>query len=131
MSARFSSSQVEALAPDASSLSSAHGLARAAGWLHVGAGADPVPGLWGLCKGSGAKPYQTCVDLTEPAYRCSCPSRKFPCKHSLALLLLWSGGHVPEAPAPDWVEEWHQTRSARAQKAAARAEEPPKARKRT
>ena len=28
------------------------------------------------------------VDLSGPAYRCSCPSRKFPCKHVLALLLL-------------------------------------------
>ena len=29
-----------------------------------------------------------------PAYKCSCPSRKFPCKHALALLLLWAGGDV-------------------------------------
>jgi uncharacterized Zn finger protein len=25
------------------------------------------------------------VDLSGPAFRCTCPSRKFPCKHGLAL----------------------------------------------
>jgi len=28
--------------------------------------------------------------LSEPAFKCSCPSRKFPCKHGLGLLLLYA-----------------------------------------
>ncbi len=44
----------------------------------------------GLCQGSGRQPYQARVDLAEPAFKCSCPSRKFPCKHGLALLLLFA-----------------------------------------
>ena len=28
------------------------------------------------------------IDSTGPAYKCSCPSRKFPCKHALGLLFL-------------------------------------------
>ena len=56
--------------------------------------------LWGLCAGSGKNPYQTIVDLSGPAYKCSCPSRKFPCKHALGLLLNWANGSVPEESAP-------------------------------
>ena len=44
--------------------------------------------IWGLAKGSGKKPYQTQVDIVEFAYKCSCPSRKFPCKHALGPMFL-------------------------------------------
>lgn len=43
----------------------------------------------GECKGSGKNPYITSADYIDeghPVYRCSCPSRQFPCKHSLGLL---------------------------------------------
>jgi len=108
---------VEALAPDASSLSSARALASGVNWSEANHARGAPPTLWGLCRGSGAKPYQTCVDLVEPAYKCSCPSRKFPCKHALGLLLLWSAGSVVEtdaADAPEWVREWHAGRAGRA-----------------
>jgi hypothetical protein len=116
----WSADQVHALAPDASSLSSARGLAAPGKWQVSGGADGPPASLWGLCKGSGASPYQTCVDLDEPAYRCSCPSRKFPCKHSLGLLLMWSAGSIVEAEMPAWVVEWHEGRAARAAKSAAR-----------
>ena len=98
---RWSAEQVLALAPDASSQKSARGLATARPWSDTGRAADPPSPVGALCQGSGAQPYQTCVDLTEPAYRCSCPSRKFPCKHALALMLLWSaGGRRRREPPP-------------------------------
>lgn len=43
----------------------------------------------GECKGSGKNNYITSadyIDKANPVFRCSCPSRQFPCKHSLALL---------------------------------------------
>ena len=43
----------------------------------------------GECKGSGKNPYITSADYIDeghPVYRCSCPSRQFPCKHSLGLM---------------------------------------------
>lgn len=43
----------------------------------------------GECKGSGKNPYITSADYIDenhPVFRCSCPSRQFPCKHSLALM---------------------------------------------
>ncbi|MEV4805134.1 SWIM zinc finger family protein [Nonomuraea sp. NPDC049421] len=119
---RWSRDQVLALAPDTSSRKAAQGVATPAKW--------PVRGhtgmvVYGECKGSGSTPYLACVDLSEPAYRCSCPSRKFPCKHALGLLLLWSDEAVPaEAGAPQWVTEWLDSRAARAAKSAARAATP-------
>ena len=104
--------RVLAMAPDASSLRAAQSLASSGSWSLTGAGKDAV---WGECQGSAAAPYRTAVDLSGPAYRCSCPSRKFPCKHALALLLLWSGGGVANhAAAPDWAAGWLASRAAKA-----------------
>ncbi|TCJ99699.1 DUF5691 domain-containing protein [Nocardia alba] len=102
--------QVRALAPDASSLAAARKLAGR--WRETGAAGNAV---WGLCQGSGAKPYQAIVDLDGPAYKCSCPSRKFPCKHTLSLLLTWSSGQTPARDAPaDFAAEWLAGRAAKA-----------------
>ena len=120
---RWSADQVLAVAPDQASLASARKLASSADWSSVGVSAQE-PVLWGLCRGSGKNPYQTCVDLTEPAYRCSCPSRKFPCKHALALLLKWSAGAVPVGEPEVWVAEWQESRSARAAKKAEKISAP-------
>jgi hypothetical protein len=104
MAARWSAGQVLALAPDDGSQRAAMDLARPGPWHGTGAAGDLV---WGSCAGSGGNPYQAIVDLSGPAYRCSCPSRKFPCKHALALLLLWAAGVVPDEPVPaDYAQAW-------------------------
>jgi hypothetical protein len=97
--------QVAGLAPDSASLNAGRGLAGERRWSGLGRSERAV---WGLCQGSGSKPYQTQVDLEGPRFRCSCPSRKVPCKHALGLLLLVAGspGDVPEGEAPEWVETW-------------------------
>ena len=111
---RWSPAQVSALAPDASSLAGARSVGGAGHWQAAGR-LDEV--LWGLCRGSGRNPYQVCVDLSGPAYKCSCPSRKSPCKHALGLLLRWAEGGSLDAPVPPWVGEWVASRAARAAKA--------------
>jgi len=59
----------------------------------------------------------TVVDLAGPAFRCSCPSRKFPCKHAIGLLLLWAAGGVPDAEGPaDVAAGWLASRAERAQR---------------
>src|SRR5919204_1955012 len=83
--AGWTAAQVAGLAPDAAAVRAAQGLAGPARWLALG---RDGPALWGACQGSGEQPWQTQVDLAEPAFRCTCPSRKLPCKHALALLLL-------------------------------------------
>jgi hypothetical protein len=122
--ARWSAEQVLALAPDASAQRSARGLAGDQPWLESGVSAaeDLPPTVWGLCQGSGKTPYRAAVDLTEPAFKCTCPSRKFPCKHTLALLLRWSAGSVSDGSPPAWVHEWHIARAERAARATDRGE---------
>ncbi|MEV5889329.1 SWIM zinc finger family protein [Nonomuraea fuscirosea] len=117
---RWSRDQVLALAPDAPSRKAAQGVSAPGKWSSNGTTGLVV---FGECRGSGSKPYLACVDLAEPAYRCSCPSRKFPCKHALGLLLLWSADGVPELEAaPQWVTEWMEGRATRAAKSTARLE---------
>ncbi|MCX5204731.1 SWIM zinc finger family protein [Streptomyces sp. NBC_00237] len=113
---RWTADQVLALAPDAASRKAGSRLGAAGPWSE--AGCDGAGALWGLCKGSGSRPYQTVVDLAGAgaASKCSCPSRKFPCKHALGLLLLWAAedpavtaGAEPAA----WAEEWLRDRRER------------------
>lgn len=115
---RWTADQVLALAPDAASRKAGSKLGAAGPWSEAGSSDEGT--VWGLCKGSGSKPYQTVIDIADaagPAYKCSCPSRKFPCKHALGLLLLWAGGEgaVPPGPTPDWAEQWTEGRRQRAQ----------------
>jgi hypothetical protein len=100
---RWPVDHVLALAPSTSAATAARALAVPSSWR--GTGADEQ-GVWGLCIGSGAEPYQTVVELGGPSFRCSCPSRRVPCKHALALLLLWAGGHVAAGPRPAFAAEW-------------------------
>jgi hypothetical protein len=115
VTARWSSDQVLGLAPDSASQRAAERLAGQAVWSGTGAAGELV---WGECAGSGARPYQIVVDLSGPsgpAYRCSCPSRKFPCKHALGLLLNWAGDAVPEqAGAAGFAREWQAGRASKA-----------------
>ncbi len=107
---------MEKLAPDDASIKAALKLARPGPWSETGS-TDTL--VWGKCQGSGKTPYQVSVDLTGPAVKCSCPSRKFPCKHGLALLLLWveGDGAVADVAEPaDFAGEWAADRAERAEK---------------
>ncbi|MER6311094.1 SWIM zinc finger family protein, partial [Streptomyces sp. NPDC001657] len=115
---RWTTDQVLALAPDEASRRAGGKLAAPGPWSETGADGSAV---WGLCKGSGKKPYQAVVDVQGPAFKCSCPSRKFPCKHALGLLLLWAGGEgaVAAGEPPQWAGEWLAARRVRAERPAA------------
>ncbi len=111
--------QIVALAPDQASIKAAQGLALQRKWPTLGR--DAVA-LWGECQGSGKTPYQTAIDLDGPAFHCSCPSRKFPCKHGLALFLLYhqSSDLFADQAQPDWVQRWLDGRAKRKQAEAAK-----------
>lgn len=111
--------QVSALAPDAAALQAGRGLASARKWQELG-GDDEL--LWGAIQGSGKLPYQVCVTFDGPAFDCSCPSRKIPCKHSLGLMLLAVDGTPRQSARPAWASEWLAARAERAAKAQARKE---------
>ncbi|WP_433826366.1 DUF5691 domain-containing protein [Actinoplanes sp. CA-015351] len=98
---RWSTAQVEALAPDASSLRNARGVTSQ---ITSSGRIDDI--VWGVCRG-----YQVAADLAGPAFTCSCPSRKIPCKHVLALLLRWSSDGVSDRAAPLFVTAWQTARA--------------------
>ena len=110
----WSRERVLSLAPDRASARAAAALAQTQVWRDTGANSS---GIWGWCTG-GSRPYQIVVDLgSPPAYACSCPSRKVPCKHALALLLQWSAGQVPPGEPPDFAAAWLRAGTARRQPA--------------
>ncbi|MET0405776.1 MAG: SWIM zinc finger family protein [Cystobacter sp.] len=113
--------QALALAPDSSVAASGQKLAREREWKLLGRGERAA---WGECQGSAL--YQVRIDLSDLATKCSCPSRKIPCKHCIGLLLLLAADRLPEAKTPDWVEEWVAKRSATAERKAAKQSAPPK-----
>ena len=111
--------QIAELAPDPSAAAAGKSLSAAKHWPELG---RSETALWGKCQGSTV--YQVKVDLAEFAYNCTCPSRKFPCKHVLGVLMLaaQSPEHVkPGDPPPEWVAEWLEKRRAREEKVAAPA----------
>jgi Family of unknown function (DUF5691)/SWIM zinc finger len=124
MSAAWTSAMVLALAPDPASAKAGEGLAATRKWMNLGSGEGLI---WGECQGSGANPYQTKVDVAGPAFSCSCPSRKFPCKHGLGLMLAWVASptaFVAGAP-PAWVASWKENREKKAEQAKAKVEQGP------
>jgi hypothetical protein len=99
--------KIEQLAPDQASLGAALKLMKPASWPTLAQDAAAAL-LWGECQGSGATPYRVIVSPDDVGYKCTCPSRKFPCKHVLAVM--WMHCDKPERfaqePSPDWVQDW-------------------------
>ena len=99
--------QIEALAPDQSALAAASKLLKPTSWPLLARDAASTV-VWGEAQGSGSAPYRLMFDPADRGHKCSCPSRKFPCKHVLALM--WQFVENPERfavaePAP-WVADW-------------------------
>jgi len=112
---------VEALAPDQASLDAARKLLKSANWPAVASNGSGL--IWGECQGSGATPYRVVVSEADAGYKCSCPSRKFPCKHSLALMWLRVDGKLSfaTAPVPAWASDWVARRRGPAAASASKA----------
>ena len=111
----FTEEQILAMAPDDSSKKSGKELANPSKW---GKRQLSDRALWGECQGSGKLPYQTQIDLASVAFKCSCPSRKFPCKHGLGLLVLYARDKklFTQGSEPDWVIGWLDKRTEREDK---------------
>lgn len=116
MAERWSVDRVLAAAPDAQVEVAGRKLAKPGPWSNLGSSEALV---WGECRGSGKTPYQVMVDTAKPSYRCSCPSRKFPCKHALGLLFLWAQGQISESGEVAGFAAGHERPPSRSEPAAA------------
>ena len=86
--------EILTLAPNANAVSNARKISSGNGFVVRKKSADDTFYM-GECKGSGKKNYVVSADYIDeehPVFRCSCPSRQFPCKHSLALLFEMAAG---------------------------------------
>lgn len=113
---RWQVEQVVAVAPSPASIVAAEGLAVPQCWADTGCDARAV---WGRCTGGSSEPYDCAIDHVAVRTRCTCASRRRPCKHALALLLLWSRGMVADEVRvsgwrPHWLGEWLDTPAATA-----------------
>jgi hypothetical protein len=82
-------------------------LARADSWS--GLGSSPEGALiWGEFADRSAKPYRVAVNLRNFGNKCTCPWRKRPCVHVLALLWLNAETMLlfPPVEPPEWVSSW-------------------------
>src|SRR5258707_11569553 len=94
---------VDSQAPNAAAIKNARGVVLKRKLVGLFRSADGTL-LFGDCKGSGAENYRPSADFADPSkpvFRCTCPSRQFPCKHSLALLYAHAqGGKFVEKEVP-------------------------------
>src|SRR5262249_28605998 len=113
--------RIEGLAPDQASLAAARKLLKPSGWPTLAEGEGLI---WGECQGSGGTPYRVGVSEADAGYKCTCPSRKFPCKHTLALMWMRADRAASFAPAPipEWVKDWLSRRRGTS-KAASKSED--------
>ncbi len=80
--------QILAFAPNTAAASNGKKISQKGGFIKLERTSDNTLYI-GECKGSGKNNYITSADYIDqisPVFRCSCPSRQYPCKHSLALL---------------------------------------------
>lgn len=76
--------------------------------------------LFGQCQGSGKDPYLCSADFQvaeSPVFRCNCPSRQFPCKHSIGLMFAFvQGKQFTVADVPESIASKREKAVARVEK---------------
>lgn len=128
----FDENFVDGVAPNSNAIKNGRGLARK-GKLSKLAKDEGKTILFGQCEGSGSKKYSMSIDFLKsdaPVYRCSCPSRQFPCKHCLALLYAYAGGETfSTAEIPSDIITKRKKLIARGEKQQQKKSTPPKVNK--
>ena len=118
---------IEAAAPNAEAAKNGRGLLLKKKFLTLHHSPDET--LWfGRCQGSGKTPYLCSADFAvpeKPVYRCTCPSRQFPCKHALGLLYAMAEGKTfTSAEVPEELAAKREKVAARVEKRKADADKP-------
>jgi hypothetical protein len=120
---------IEAAAPNAEAAKNGRALVLKNKFVTLHRSADET--LWfGQCQGSGKTPYLCSADFSVPempVYRCSCPSRQFPCKHTLGLLYaIAEGKKFTAGDVPEELAIKREKAAARVEKRKTDADKPPK-----
>lgn len=85
---------IESLAPNSGALKNGRDLVSKNKFSNLKIDADKTV-IWGECAGSGKNPYNCSADFVDennPISRCNCPSRQFPCKHGIGLMVAYANG---------------------------------------
>jgi len=118
---------IEAAAPNADAAKNGRGLVLKNKFLALHQSADETL-LFGRCQGSGKEPYLCSADFAVPeaaVYRCNCPSRQFPCKHSLGLLYAFvQGKKFTATDVPEELSSKREKVAARVEKKKEEADKP-------
>jgi len=131
---RVTEQQIAAWAPNPAAVANGRKIAQKGGFVRLERSSDGTFYM-GECTGSGRSNYITSADFVDPAapvFRCSCPSRQFPCKHSIALLFeLLGEKDFAEVEIPADILEKRAKKAARTAKAGEKPAEkaPPKVNK--
>jgi hypothetical protein len=109
---------IHRVAPDDKAIQAARDLVRSKKFVKPAVSPD---GTWLLAQCKGSALYEVSVDLGSgtPVGRCTCPSRKFPCKHALGLMLAYvaAPGSFAEREPPAELAAKRQKQAQRAPKA--------------
>lgn len=109
----------DSLAPNSATIKNAQGLVQKNKFVGLRQSGEGDL-LFGECQGSGSSNYSTSADFAQPdkpVFRCTCPSRQFPCKHSLGLLYAYlQGKPFATAAVPDDLASKREKAEKRAEK---------------
>ncbi len=99
---KLTQEQVESLAPDPGTLKRAQKIAKPSNYANIGASDRAI---W--AESLGSSNYTTYIDISGPAYKCSCPVKKLPCKHAMGLMVLIANQpELATAPEPEELTDW-------------------------
>lgn len=112
---------ISSLAPNPAAVSNGKKISQTGGFVKLMQSADGTF-FWGECSGSGKSNYVTSadyIDANAPVFRCTCPSRQFPCKHSIGLLYeMMSGKEFYICDVPEDILAKRNKKQAQSEKAA-------------
>ena len=113
-------SYVDSAAPNADAAKNGRSLVLKKKFLKLNISDDKTI-LFGECQGSGKLPYQCSCDFIRPGaptFRCNCPSRQFPCKHSVGMMYAYvqNAAAFKVAEVPEDLQSKREKVVARAEK---------------
>jgi hypothetical protein len=88
-------SYINSIAPNEAAVKNALGIVRKKNFVKLYKSKDETL-LFGDCMGSSDSNYKCSVDFIRPenpVFRCTCPSRQIPCKHTLGLMFAYISGN--------------------------------------